>query len=87
MRSSCVNPCPTETPRRKLTHTKFSLFQSSPMQQASHFFKFPKTPHLAGSSTVDDDQIISKSDLKAFAANSYVVIQEKVDGIPLVKRL
>lgn len=50
------------------------------MQQESQFYKFPKTPHLVGSSTVDDDQILSKADLKAFASNCYVVIQEKVDG-------
>jgi hypothetical protein len=49
-------------------------------QQDQKFYKFPKTPHLAGSSTVDDDQILSKTELRAFASNSHVVIQEKVDG-------
>lgn len=49
-------------------------------QQEQKFYKFPKTPHLAGSSTVDDDQILSKAEVRAFASNSHVVIQEKIDG-------
>ncbi len=50
------------------------------MQKDPAFYKFPKTPHLVGSSTVDDDQILSKSDLKALAGGTHVIVQEKVDG-------
>eukprot|EP01091_Cochliopodium_minus_P000247 TRINITY_DN10263_c0_g1_i1.p1 TRINITY_DN10263_c0_g1~~TRINITY_DN10263_c0_g1_i1.p1 ORF type:complete len:251 (+),score=58.21 TRINITY_DN10263_c0_g1_i1:19-771(+) len=45
----------------------------------NNFYKFPKTPHLEGSSVVDDDEIINFSNLKLDNEFS-IVIQEKVDG-------
>jgi len=48
------------------------------------FYKFPKTPHVAGSSTVDDDEVLPASQLSSagttFPGAERVVIQEKVDG-------
>jgi hypothetical protein len=46
------------------------------------FYKFPKTVHLAGSSVVDDDEVVSVQHLKALLNDrtKKLVIQEKVDG-------
>eukprot|EP01105_Mastigella_eilhardi_P011648 TRINITY_DN2681_c0_g1_i1.p1 TRINITY_DN2681_c0_g1~~TRINITY_DN2681_c0_g1_i1.p1 ORF type:complete len:239 (-),score=82.76 TRINITY_DN2681_c0_g1_i1:62-778(-) len=52
------------------------------------FYKFPRTPHIAGSAVVDDDCVLSAQQLKAQlqslchpAGHSFAaVIQEKVDG-------
>jgi hypothetical protein len=30
------------------------------------FFKFPKTPHIAGSSVVDDDEVMSDLEVSHF---------------------
>lgn len=45
------------------------------------FYKFPKTPHIGGSSVVDDDESITPTQLKAlFSKGKRIIIQEKVDG-------
>lgn len=56
------------------------------------FFPFPRTPHLAGSAVVDDDEVVDEAALRylledsAGAATSdkdeglTVVVQEKMDG-------
>jgi len=48
------------------------------------FFKFPKTPHIAGSSVVDDDEVLSDLEVTNLLTKTTgiasVVIQEKVDG-------
>ena len=36
-----------------------------PSQNSSVFYKFPKTPHLAGSAVVDDDQVVEFGQLGA----------------------
>jgi hypothetical protein len=31
------------------------------------FYKFPKTPHISGSSTVDDDEVLSDLEVHYFS--------------------
>jgi hypothetical protein len=48
----------------------------------SEFFPFPRTPHLAGSAVVDDDQVMDENALRSLLDNGdlSVVVQEKMDG-------
>jgi len=52
-------------------------------EKGPKFYKFPKTIHLGGSSVVDEDETMSKGELKTLVnmkSKIRMVIQEKVDG-------
>jgi len=47
------------------------------------FYKFPRTPHLAGSEVVDDDEVVDQKTLMtALSLNPdlKIIVQEKMDG-------
>lgn len=44
------------------------------------FVKYPRTPHLFGSTGTDDDRHMSESDSMEFIADDSLIIEEKVDG-------
>ena len=52
----------------------------------SEFFAFPRTPHMAGSAVVDDDQVVDENALRYLLADDAgedgmaIVVQEKMDG-------
>lgn len=55
--------------------------------EKEQFYKFPKTPHVTGSSVVDEDQVMSLNDIKillnGLSKNGQqikLLLQEKVDG-------
>lgn len=66
------------------------------MSEGDQFFAFPRTPHLAGSAVVDDDEVVNENALlsllllrdreaaaedKRTAADPLtLVVQEKMDG-------
>lgn len=60
------------------------------INNTTNFYKFPKTPHLKGSSTVDDDEVLPLSSildsftvLESSSSDqdlSTLLIQEKIDG-------
>eukprot|EP01126_Amoeba_proteus_P066088 TRINITY_DN9502_c0_g1_i5.p1 TRINITY_DN9502_c0_g1~~TRINITY_DN9502_c0_g1_i5.p1 ORF type:complete len:245 (-),score=57.55 TRINITY_DN9502_c0_g1_i5:468-1202(-) len=53
------------------------------MEDVPSFYAFPRTPHMAGSSVVDDDEVVTDNQLSLFikeAGITSVVVQEKVDG-------
>jgi len=43
-------------------------------------YGFPRTPHLPGSSVVDDDRTMKREDLDSLCRTCEAVLQEKVDG-------
>jgi hypothetical protein len=52
------------------------------------FFKFPRTPHMAGSEVVDDDEVITEEQLNSMIKSyniTNVIVQEKVDGKSFAK--
>ncbi|KAL6060352.1 putative DNA ligase III [Balamuthia mandrillaris] len=51
-------------------------------KEGPRFFKFPRTPHVAGSEVVDDDEVVGESALFSMVENKdvTVVVQEKMDG-------
>lgn len=44
------------------------------------FFKFPRTPHLCGSTGTDDDRQLSRPASARLIADSSLVVEEKLDG-------
>jgi len=49
---------------------------------ASHgdFIKYPRTPHLFGSSGTDDDKHLGEAESKRFIADPSLIVEEKIDG-------
>lgn len=49
---------------------------------ASHgdFIKYPRTPHLFGSSGTDDDKHLCEAESKRFIADPSLIVEEKIDG-------
>lgn len=49
---------------------------------ASHgdFFKYPRTPHLAGSIGTSDDRKLGKDDTEKILSDASLIVEEKVDG-------
>ncbi|MEZ6070025.1 MAG: RNA ligase family protein [Pirellulales bacterium] len=44
------------------------------------FVKYPRTPHLFGSTGTDDDKHLGKSESLAFLADESLIVEEKIDG-------
>ena len=44
------------------------------------FIKFPRTPHLFGSSGTDDDKHLGRRESAAFIASPSLIVEEKLDG-------
>ena len=44
------------------------------------FIKFPRTPHLFGSSGTDDDKHLGRKESATFIANPSLIVEEKLDG-------
>ncbi len=44
------------------------------------FTKYPRTPHLFGSTGTDDDKHLGESESAAFIADESLIIEEKLDG-------
>lgn len=44
------------------------------------FTKYPRTPHLFGSTGTDDDKHLGESASSAFIANDSLIVEEKLDG-------
>ena len=44
------------------------------------FFKYPRTPHLAGSDGTSDDKRMGKPDTARMLADPSLIVEEKVDG-------
>jgi len=47
---------------------------------AGNFVKYPRTPHLFGSSGTADDKHLSQSESGAFVADQSLIVEEKLDG-------
>ena len=45
-----------------------------------NFIKYPRTPHIAGSSGTDDDKHLGETATKAFISDPSLIVEEKVDG-------
>jgi len=51
--------------------------------EENNFFKFPKTPHMAGSAVVDEDESLSElefNNLIKLSNITNIIVQEKIDG-------
>ncbi|MCI0746406.1 MAG: RNA ligase family protein [Verrucomicrobia subdivision 3 bacterium] len=44
------------------------------------FIKYPRTPHLFGSKGTDDDKHLGREESEAFIADSWLIVEEKLDG-------
>lgn len=44
------------------------------------FVKYPRTPHLFGSTGTDDDRHLGEKESQAFVADDSLIIEEKIDG-------
>jgi hypothetical protein len=44
------------------------------------FFKYPRTPHLYGSTGTDDDRHLGRPESDAFLADASLIVEEKIDG-------
>ncbi len=44
------------------------------------FFKYPRTPHLAGSTGTSDDKKLGKVDTEKILSDPSLIVEEKVDG-------
>lgn len=44
------------------------------------FFKYPRTPHLFGSSGTDDDKHMGEAESLRFVADGSLIVEEKIDG-------
>jgi hypothetical protein len=44
------------------------------------FIKYPRTPHLFGSTGTDDDKHLGREESEAFIAESSLIVEEKLDG-------
>lgn len=45
-----------------------------------NFFKYPRTPHLFGSTGTDDDKHLGPDESGAFIADPSLIVEEKIDG-------
>jgi hypothetical protein len=45
-----------------------------------NFFKYPRTPHLFGSTGTDDDKHLGLNESQAFIADASLIVEEKIDG-------
>lgn len=45
-----------------------------------NFFKYPRTPHLFGSTGTDDDKHLGLKESQAFIADASLIVEEKMDG-------
>ena len=43
-------------------------------------YRFPRTPHLPGSSIIDDDRSMDRTELSGLCQRGEIHVQEKVDG-------
>jgi hypothetical protein len=44
------------------------------------FFKYPRTPHLFGSTGTDDDRHLGAAESESFLGSPFVIVEEKLDG-------
>src|ERR1035441_2579104 len=44
------------------------------------FVKYPRTPHMFGSTGTDDDKHMGLAESKAFVSDPSLVVEEKIDG-------
>jgi hypothetical protein len=44
------------------------------------FVKYPRTPHLSGSTGTDDDRHLDAADSKSFLSDPSLIVEEKIDG-------
>ncbi len=44
------------------------------------FIKYPRTPHLFGSTGTDDDKHLSEAESNKFSADESLIVEEKIDG-------
>jgi len=44
------------------------------------FIKYPRTPHLFGSTGTDDDRHLGRAESEAFIADTSLIVEEKLDG-------
>jgi ATP-dependent RNA circularization protein (DNA/RNA ligase family) len=44
------------------------------------FIKYPRTPHLFGSTGTDDDKHLDEADSERFIADESLIVEEKIDG-------
>ncbi|QDU44648.1 RNA ligase [Symmachiella dynata] len=44
------------------------------------FTKYPRTPHLFGSTGTDDDKHLGEAESQAFVSNKTLIVEEKIDG-------
>ncbi|QDT91762.1 RNA ligase family protein [Gimesia algae] len=49
-------------------------------QSHNEFVKYPRTPHLFGSTGTDDDKHLGENESNQFIANESLIIEEKIDG-------
>ena len=45
-----------------------------------NFVKYPRTPHLFGSTGIDDDKHLGPEESEAFIADPSLIVEEKIDG-------
>lgn len=50
------------------------------MMSADTTMRYPRIPHLPGSSVIDDDRALASTEIAALCATSDVIAQEKLDG-------
>ena len=50
------------------------------MGTRDHFFKFPRTPHLCGSTGSDDDRHLSRQASARLIVDPSLIVEEKLDG-------
>ena len=51
------------------------------------FIKYPRTPHLFGSTGTDDDRHLGRTESEAFIADSSLIVEQKLDGTNVGIRL
>ena len=44
------------------------------------FLKYPRTPHLFGSTGTDDDKHLGEAESNRFLADESLIVEEKIDG-------
>jgi hypothetical protein len=49
-------------------------------QSRDEFVKYPRTPHLFGSTGTDDDKHLSELESNRFIADDSLIVEEKIDG-------
>ncbi len=66
----------------KANHSLQNLMTTSDFMGASHgdFFKYPRTPHLAGSEGTSDDKHLGCRDTERMLTDDSLIVEEKLDG-------